>query len=248
MVDRTPPASSPSPDAKHLGREDFNEARVRAFAAIAARAGFSVTTQAERDASLAAILASHPAEQDLWIFGYGSLMWNPALEVSESRPATVFGFHRRFCLDQQFGRGSPECPGIMLALDSGGCCNGVAHRIAAANIESEMRILWLREMPSGAYHPKWTRARTPSGQVRAITFVINREHPRYLGRLPVEVVVDRLAFAEGQSGTNFDYLEKTVASMGEKSIRDRSVAALLHRVRQRRTEMPGPRTRDGEAP
>lgn len=222
------------PQVGQLRREDFTEARVAGFAEIAARAGVKVTTAEERAASLRATLAQHAEGHDIWIFGYGSLMWNPALDVVESRIARVHGYHRRFCLDQQFGRGSPERPGIMLALDRGGRCQGVVHRIETEKIEGELRILWLREMPSGAYWPRWIGARTDRGSVRAIAFVINRQHPRYLGRLPVEEVVERLAFAEGQSGTNRQYLHDTLGCMRALGITDRSLADLIERVARRR--------------
>jgi cation transport protein ChaC len=234
MSDNANSAGPGAPHAQQLRREDFTEARVAGFAEIAARAGFKVTTAEERAESLRATLARHGEGDDIWIFGYGSLMWNPALDVAESRIAKAHGYHRHFCLDQQFGRGSPERPGIMLALDRGGHCHGVVHRIAAARVESELRILWLREMPSGAYRPRWIKATTDGGVVEAIAFVINRDHPRYLGRLPVEAIVERLSFAEGQSGTNRQYLHDTVECIRALGIVDRALMDLSDRVARRR--------------
>ena len=105
-------------------------------------------------------------DQDVWVFGYGSLMWNPAFHHVELRPARLHGWHRSFCLWNTFGRGSPEKPGLMLALQPGGACAGVALRIAADAVPSELGVLWNREMLTGAYLPRWVgsparRARSP---------------------------------------------------------------------------------------
>ena len=99
----------------------------------------------------------------VWLFGYGSLIWNPAFEFAEKRPATVHGLHRRFCLRTFLGRGSKDRPGLVLALDRGGCCRGVAFRIAAERVESELDIVWRREMISDAYRPRWLTAVHPRG-------------------------------------------------------------------------------------
>lgn len=222
-----------------LRREDFTEERIAAFAQIAASVGFSVTTPEERERSLRETLSRVAPGEDVWIFGYGSLMWNPALQVQESRLATIHGYHRRFCLDQQFGRGSPDCPGLMLGLDRGGACNGVAHRIAAPDVEPELQILWRREMPSGAYRPTWVTARLETGaSVRAVTFVNDRAHPRYVGRLPEAEVVRRVALAAGQSGTNREYLENTVRCLEGLGIEDPSLLRIHRQVAAFRAALP----------
>ncbi|MGD1878984.1 MAG: gamma-glutamylcyclotransferase [Kiloniellaceae bacterium] len=214
-----------------LKREDFTEERIQRFARLAAQAGFRVTTEAERDASLAKALARRPDSGDLWVFGYGSLMWNPALLVEESRPAKIFGYRRRFCLDQCYGRGSPEVRGAMLGLDRGGATRGVAHRIAAENIASETKILWRREMPSGAYIPTWSRAALDGGRVWVLTFVNDTAHGRYIGALDEDAIVARIALAEGQSGTNRAYLYDTVDCLQALGIADKGLIHLARRVR-----------------
>src|SRR3546814_9302515 len=113
-------------------------------------------------------------EGSVWLFGYGSLIWNPAFDYAEKRPATVHGLHRRFCLQTHLGRGSRERPGLVLALDRGGSCRGVVLRIAPENVESELDIVWRREMISHSYRPTWVTAQTSDGPVRAIGFAINR--------------------------------------------------------------------------
>lgn len=185
----------------------------------------------ERIASLRATLADAPTKGDVWVFGYGSLIWNPAFHYVEKRIARVHGYHRRFCLWTPLGRGTTENPGLMLALERGGACRGVAYRIAADAVETELDILWRREMFTGAYRPTWMSARSHAGEVCAIAFVINREHSRYAGRLSETQVAHHIATAEGPMGPCSDYLFETVAHLAELGIRDRRLEAMAARVR-----------------
>src|SRR5215471_4754000 len=178
--------AAPSDSARMLRREDFCEEWIAAFAAHAKLFGSPFLSPEDRAASLRPFIAEIAAGEDVWVFGYGSLMWNPAIHVAESRAGTIYGYHRAFCLNMLLWRASPESPGLMLALDRGGSCHGVAHRIAAEQVESELRIVWMREMLGGTYQPRWVRVRTEHGETRAITFVANRAHPRYAGNLPEE--------------------------------------------------------------
>jgi cation transport protein ChaC len=137
-------------------------------------------TEEELQRSRAAALARHPQGEDLALFAYGSLIWNPAFHFVRREVAAVRGLHRRFCLWTQLGRGSPDNPGLVLGLDRGGSCRGVVYWIAAEEIEGELDVVWRREMVTGAYRPTWVTARTVGGPpVPAITFAINREHERY---------------------------------------------------------------------
>lgn len=190
-----------------------------------------VTTEAERHASIAAILGSDgaPAE-DVWVFGYGSLMWNPAFHHAERRTATLPGWHRRFCLWTPLGRGSPDCPGLVLGLDNGGSCRGVAYRIRAAEAWEELDIVWRREMVSDGYTPRWVKARTADGPVRAITFTINHGAPRYAGRLSLDQAAAVIARAEGRLGSCAEYLLSTVEHLDTLGIPDRRLHALRDRV------------------
>jgi len=167
----------------------------------------------------------------VWLFGYGSLIWNPAFEYAEKHPATVHGLHRRFCLRTFLGRGSKDRPGLVLALDRGGCCRGVAFRIAADRVESELDIVWRREMISDAYRPRWLTAITPEGPVRAIGFVINRRHERYTGTLPEEAVAETIAHAAGFLGPCCDYLFNTVEHLDELGMPDAGLSRLADRVK-----------------
>src|SRR5262245_7843997 len=186
----------------------------------------------DRAATLAATLADVAPTQDVWVFGYGSLMWNPAFHHVELRPARLHGWHRSFCLWNTFGRGSPEKPGLTLALEPGGACAGVVLRIAAEQVQSELGVLWNREMLTGAYRPRWVRLRTAAGPVDALTFVVHRGHPRYAGRLPRERIAQLLAHARGPLGESREYLEQTVAELARHGAKDGAMHALLRAVRK----------------
>jgi len=164
------------------------------------------------------------------VFGYGSLIWNPAFEFVERRVARVRGFHRRFCLWTHLGRGTPARPGLMLALEQGGSCRGVAFRIADAAARSELEILWRREMIGGSYLARWIVVETDAGPVRAIAFTINRANERYAGRLPEDVMAATIARAHGQLGACAEYLFNTVSHLSALGIRDRPLERLRDQV------------------
>lgn len=190
-----------------------------------------VLPDAERTQSLRATLAGAPTDGDVWVFGYGSLIWNPAFHYVEKRTARVHGYHRRFCLWTQIGRGSAENPGLILGLESGGACRGVVFRVAAEAVETELDILWRREMFTGAYRPTWISAHGSGESVPAVAFVINRENNRYAGRLSDEKIVRHIATAEGPMGPCRDYLFETVNHLAQLGIRDRRLEAMAAKVR-----------------
>ena len=138
----------------------------------------------ERQAIVKKMLATKAPNESLWVFGYGSLMWNPAIHFTRRSTGQIFGYHRRFCLWSTLGRGSPENPGLMLALDRGGSCHGVVYEVAPTAAATELDILFRRELMTSAYRPLWTRVHLHEGQVRpAITFVIDPDHDRYTHQL-----------------------------------------------------------------
>jgi cation transport protein ChaC len=198
---------------------------------IAAHGDRAALSEAALLATRRAALAGHPPGQDLWVFAYGSLIWNPAFHFAGQERAHLFGYHRQFCLWTSLGRGSPDRPGLMLGLEHGGCCTGVAFRIAAEAIEVELEAIWRREMLTGAYRPRWVPVHGESGPRRAIAFVINRRHERYARRLPEAEVVETVAHAEGALGACRDYLFNTVAHLEELGIHDRRLARLAAAVR-----------------
>lgn len=182
------------------------------------------------------VLERHPAGADLHVFGFGSLMWNPACHVEEKIPALVRGWHRRFNLWTPLGRGTLELPGVMLGLERGGSCRGLVLRIASAKVEEESALIWRREMLAGAYIPTWVRAELPDGAVDAVTFVINPAYERYAGRLSHEVLVHHLARAEGPMGACIEYLENTVAALDAIGHRRGPMHDLLREAREARRE------------
>jgi cation transport protein ChaC len=182
--------------------------------------GRVVRSDAEIEASLDATLAAHDPAADVWVFGYGSLMWNPAFAFAEQQPGVIRGYHRRFCLWLEMGRGSPANPGLMLALDHGGVCRGIAFRIPAVQARQELLLIWRREMFGTAYLARWVRVRMVGGSALAITFVVNRAHPRYAGKLSDAAAARHIATAAGSLGSCASYLENTIAALQALGIRD----------------------------
>jgi cation transport protein ChaC len=194
--------------------------------------GTLLRSDKEVQADLDATLARHPAGEDVWLFGYGSLMWNPALHFAERRGGIVRGWHRRYCLWLHAGRGSPENPGLMLALDRGGSCAGVLFRIAAAEARDELLLAWRREMFTDAYNSRWVSAQTADGPVHAVTFVANRRHQRYAGPLEEREISARLESASGTLGSCREYLDETVAALHALGLHDHALERLQRLVRK----------------
>jgi cation transport protein ChaC len=219
-------------DSFRLRREHLLPENAGVAAELFRAAGLVILSPEARAASLDATLERVAPDEDVWVFGYGSLMWNPAFHHAEQRPARLAGWHRSFCLWNTFGRGSPENPGLTLALECGGSCLGVALRIAASDVRSELTVLWNREMLSGSYLARWVRLASPAGPIAAVTFVANRGHDRYAGRLPVARIAELLARARGPLGESREYLEQTVAELQRHGARDGAMHALLRAVRE----------------
>ena len=229
------PTELPRSLGRDLQREDFTAERLQLLAQAALQNGEQTfVTDVERAQSLQTIRDAIPPGDAAWVFGYGSLMWNPAIKVAESRPARIKGYHAYFCLSLKMGRGTPEKPGLMLGLDEGsGECLGVAHRVAADEVDSELTVLWFREMFSGAYNPRWVVAEIEGiGPRRAIAFVVNKAHPRYEGRLDDAIIAERIAASEGFLGTNRDYLYRTVQRLSEMGMVDGPLHRIASRVRE----------------
>ena len=184
----------------------------------------------EFHASLERILDGWNPARGLWVFGYGSLIWNPLFKFVEHKLATIHGFHRCFCLRSRLGRGSLDKPGLMLGLEFGGCCNGVAFRIAADKARHELTLIWRREMVLGSYAPRWVMTRVGKWKLRAIAFVVNHDHPHYAGKLPSGTIVRTLATAHGRFGSGADYLYQTVDCLASNGIHDAYLVRLRDQV------------------
>lgn len=208
------------PDRVVITREGLADGSLLARIRAQLPPGMVVRSDAEIAASLNDTLAQHDPAADVWVFGYGSLMWNPAFIFAESQVGVVHGWHRRFCLWLESGRGSPDNPGLMLALDRGGVCRGVAFRIPAGQVRSELLLIWRREMFGTAYLARWVRVRLAGEMVPAITFEVNRAHPRYAGKLSDAQAGVHIATATGPLGSCAAYLQNTMEHLQSLGIQD----------------------------
>ena len=164
---------------------------------------------------------------DLWVFGYASLIWRPEFDADEVRPAFVNGYHRALRMRSRINRGTPERPGLVFALLSGGSCRGLVYRIAAPRAGDELERLWAREMPTGVYDPRWLACRTPHGPVTALAFTLSRRSPNYTGRLHDDELLTILRDACGRYGTTLDYLVQTAHALRHHGIPDREIERLV---------------------
>lgn len=173
------------------------------------------------EASRQGLLGTSIGQQDLWIFAYGSLMWDPALHFSEVRRATLPGFERRFCCKTTIGRGTVEQPGLVLSLHPGpGPCHGLVFRIDASLAEQESRLFWRRELLFGGYRPVWQPVATPQGEVRALVLMANPGHPSHAGEVTQEAAAAVIRSAQGDLGTNLEYFQHLVGQLGRLGIVD----------------------------
>lgn len=191
--------------------------------------GVRMSTEAELESSLQAVLRGHDVGTDVRVFGYGSLMWNPAFEHASAQKASIYGWHRSFCLRAIFARGTPEAPGAMLALDRGGCCEGVMFCIPAAHAIDELMRLWKREMVTGVYQARWVTAHFGGMKQKALTFVVNRSHERYLGRIPMAQAARLINSGRGNLGTSREYFEAMIEAIGSLGLKDHCMTR-LHQV------------------
>lgn len=180
---------------------------------------------------------------DLWIFGYGSLMWRPGFEHVEARRARLIGFSRRFCVTSVHHRGCAARPGLVLGLDRGGVCEGVAYRVAADKGAEVLAYLRAREQVNGVYREALVpieiegargeeRAAGEDRQRgqgrRAVTYLVERAHPSYAGHLPLAVQARIIRGARGLSGVNVDYVINTLTHMAALGIRERELERLMN--------------------
>ena len=168
---------------------------------------------------------------DLWIFGYGSLMWNPGFAHCGAEPALLRGWHRSFCVYSRRYRGTPERQGLVLGLDRGGACRGMAFRVSRPAIADALSYLWEREMSGGIYDMREVRVRSAAGEVRAHAFTVRRSHPGYAGRLSVDETARLILQGLGGRGPCREYLENTVRQLECLGHLDGPLHKLEQRVR-----------------
>ena len=179
------------------------------------------------------VIADDADVSDFWVFGYGSLIYNPIIDHNQRTVASIYGYHRRFCLWTKIGRGSPGCPGLVLSLDRGGSCRGVAFRLDPQNAIAELDLLWRREMMTMAYQPRLLSLHTDIGLKRGLAFVANPAKPAYAPPMPFEATVEIVANASGFNGLCCEYLYDTVSGMQACGIRDHQLEKLAAAVQQR---------------
>jgi glutathione-specific gamma-glutamylcyclotransferase len=169
----------------------------------------------------------------VWIFGYGSLMWRPDFPYVERARARVTGYHRAFCVASTHHRGTEARPGLVLGLDRGHACVGVAYRVADADAASTLNYLRVRELIYGVYREAHVPALLRDGshrEVTALAYIVERAHPSYVGRLSSQRQIELIRAAKGLSGTNLDYLINTVRHLRELAIREPQLERLAGRA------------------
>ena len=186
------------------------------------------------------LLASVPAG-DLWVFGYGSLMWSPCFSYRDKRVARVHGYHRALCILSTRYRGTQRKPGLVMGLCRGGSCWGMAFRIDSANVRRCLTRLWGREMPRRVYEPRLVWARLRSGRrVHALAFIADPRHPSYVRELDLHGRARLVAQGIGQRGPCVDYIRNTLDHMHELGVRDPHLEHVLHAALTLQNPRPAP--------
>lgn len=174
------------------------------------------------------------AAEDLWVFGYGSLMWRPGFDFRERVEARLTGAHRSLCVYSFVHRGTPEQPGLVLGLDRGGACNGIAFRVASADRAKTIAYLRAREQVTAVYRESVRRVvlkGEPARTAPALCYMVDRGHPQYAGRLSLEEQLHHILQGHGQSGPNRDYVVATVGAMEALGIRESELHQLAERLK-----------------
>jgi cation transport protein ChaC len=173
------------------------------------------------------------ADQNLWVFGYGSLIWRPGFEYAERVPAHIIGMHRSLCIYSFDHRGTPERPGLVLGLDFGGACRGIAYRVTAKQRAATMAYLREREQTTAVYREMmrgiWI-AGSPERRVDALCYAVDRGHPQYAGRLTHDKQLRIVRQAHGRSGNNRDYVLETAKALEALNIIDHDLQVLAERL------------------
>ena len=165
---------------------------------------------------------------DLWIFGYGSLMWSPDFRCAEKHPGHLYGFHRALCIYSHRYRGTPAKPGLVMGLCRGGSCRGMAFRIAAPRVRATLARLWHREMTNRVYVPRMLGVRIGRRRaVPALAFVADTGHRQFAGDLSLEATARLIAQGCGERGDNLAYLANTLAHMEALGVRDPHLARVF---------------------
>ena len=170
-------------------------------------------------------------KDDLWVFAYGSLMWNPGFEFAESAPATLYGYHRALCIYSRIYRGTAERPGLVLGLDRGGACRGLAYRVPAPAAPKVFDYLEQRERSRGEYVPRRCPVHLKDRVVPALCYIANRAHYDFARALGLAEMAPLVRRGNGRHGDNVDYLANTLSHLKALGVRDPRLTRLLTMVR-----------------
>ena len=176
--------------------------------------------------------AARPLARPGWVFGYGSLMWNPGFATPETQAARLQGWHRAFCIYSEHYRGTPHKPGLILGLLPGGACRGLAHRLPQDNYDEVRRYLIVREIDNdGVYEEAVRRIHLADGRtVWSLVYLADRSHRQFAGKLPLRKSLRLVRQGRGATGSNVDYVRNTVAHLRELGLRDRALEELARRA------------------
>ena len=166
--------------------------------------------------------------RDLWVFGYGSLMWSPGFRASEKSAGRVHGYHRSLCVYSHRYRGTRDRPGLVMGLCRGGSCWGMLYRVPAARVPRVLAYLYRREMRNRVYLPRFVRVGIRGGrEVRALAFIADADHGHFAGALSIRATARIVAWGRGERGRNVDYLSFTLAHMHELGVKDPHLDRIL---------------------
>lgn len=169
--------------------------------------------------------------EDLWVFAYGSLLWNPGFDHVERARGLVRGYHRSLCVYSHVHRGTPERPGLVLGLDRGGACRGLVYRVRGQDRLATLAYLRAREQPTAVYIETNLRVTLDNRQVvHAVAYVVDRKHPQYSGRLPVDTMRDHVIAGVGFSGLNSEYVLASHRMLLELGVRDATLEELVRKL------------------
>ena len=168
---------------------------------------------------------------DFWVFGYGSLIWRPGFDYVESAKARLAGYHRALCVHSHVHRGTPERPGLVFGLDRGGSCVGIAFRVEGSKRDETIAYLRARELVTNVYREAALPVRATDGRrIDALTYVVDRGHPQYAGKIDAASAAAIVARSHGQSGPNVDYVRSAFEHIAAMGLRDRWLQEVVSRL------------------
>jgi cation transport protein ChaC len=171
--------------------------------------------------------------EDIYIFAYGSLLWNPTVDYEDEFLAKVYGFHRSFCMKTNLGRGSFKNPGLMLGLDKGGSCRGSAFKLRNSEAIKNIDILFRREMVTGAYKPKLLKTILVNGRkVLSLAFTVDKKHKNYFQDKEIQTKAKMISNAHGFLGSCEEYFQNTLESLSELNIVDSEMTAISNYLKK----------------